>query len=142
MGDRRHTGYTVLELVIVVTIASVLMAMAIPPVTLALDRISVEAAAGDIGSLLATARSLAIAGHSSVAVDVDSTAGVIRVRRGTELLVARNIGEAHGVRLSKTRDSLSYDWRGLGRGAANLSIVVRRRAAAETVFVSRLGRVR
>jgi hypothetical protein len=30
----------------------------------------------------------------------------------------------------------------LGRGAANLSVIIRRRAAAETVVVSRLGRVR
>jgi hypothetical protein len=58
------------------------------------------------------------------------------------MLHSRAIGFAHGVRLGGTRDSLTYDPRGLGRGAANLSIVVRRGTIAETVFVSRLGRVR
>lgn len=135
-------GYTVLELVIVITISGLLLAIAVPRATLALDRISVRSAAGDVVATLSTARSLALAGHASVAVHVDSAAGALRVQRGSEPLFSRGIGHAHGVRIASTRDSLTYDSRGLGRGAANLSIVVRRRSAAETVFVSRLGRVR
>lgn len=141
MLDDAH-GYTVLELVIVVTITGLLLAIAVPRTQLALDRIAVRAAAGDVIATLNAARSLALAGHSAVAVHVDSATGSVRVRRGSEQLLARGIGHAHGVRVGSSRDSLTYDGRGLGRGAANLSIVVRRRAAAETVFVSRLGRVR
>jgi hypothetical protein len=37
---------------------------------------------------------------------------------------------------------MSYAPTGMGYGAANLSVVVRRNAAVETVYVSRLGRVR
>lgn len=135
-------GYTVLELVIVLSIVAVVMAIAFPRGQLMLDRLSVHAAAGDVAATLHSARALAIAGHSAVAVDVDATSGNLRVRRGEELLYSRNIGGAHGVQLQHTRDSLTYGSRGLGRGAANLSIIVRRRAAVETVFVSRLGRVR
>jgi Tfp pilus assembly protein FimT len=135
-------GYTVLELVIVVTIAAVVLAIAIPRGRLALDRIAVHSAASDVTATLNMARTLAIAGHAAVAVDVDSASGVMRVRRGVEILLSRNVSSAHGIQLERTRDSLTYDPRGLGRGAANLSIVIRRGAAAETVFVSRLGRVR
>jgi hypothetical protein len=85
---------------------------------------------------------LAMAGGLPVAVDVDSTAGTLRVRRGEERILIRAVGPAHGIRLGKTRDSLTYDPRGFGRGAANLSVLVRRGASVETVFVSRLGRVR
>ncbi len=131
-----------LELVIVALIAAVLLAIAIPRGRLALDRLSVHAAAGDVHSTLNLARTLALAGHAPVAVDIDSTTGVLRVRRGIEVLLSRDIGQAHGVRVSRTRDSLTYDSHGLGRGAANLSILVRRRQAVETVFVSRFGRVR
>jgi hypothetical protein len=46
------------------------------------------------------------------------------------------------VELRATRDSLAYDPYGMGRGASNLSIVIRKGAAVETVFVSRLGRIR
>jgi hypothetical protein len=125
----------------VLTIVGTLMAIAIPHGMKMLDRISVHAAAGDLAMTLASAREFAIASHSSVAVDFTSQLGV-RVRRGSEVLFSRNIASAHGVQLSQTRDSMSYGPLGLGHGAANLSIVVRRRAAVETVFVSRLGRVR
>jgi len=135
-------GYTILELVIVVTISAIVLSIAIPPCQRMLDRASVHAAAGDVGAMLSTARAIALAGHASVGVDIDSTSGIVRVRRGSEILVARNIGQAHGVQVGRTRDSLTYDPRGLGRGAANLSIMLRRRTAVETVFVSRLGRVR
>ena len=135
-------GYTILELVIVVTMSAIVLSIAIPPCQRMLDRASVQAAAGDVAAMLSTARGIALAGHASVAVDIDSTSGVVRVRRGSEILVARNIGQAHGVQVERTRDSLTYDPRGLGRGAANLSIMLRRRTAVETVFVSRLGRVR
>jgi hypothetical protein len=107
-----------------------------------LDRVSVEAATSDVGSVLASARALALAGGSAVAVEVDTLAGVLRVRRGTEVLQSRNIAAIHGVSLRSTRDSLSYDSHGLGHGAANLSIILRRGSAADTVFVSRFGRVR
>jgi len=135
-------GYTILELVIVITISAIVLAIAIPPCRRMLDQISVHAAAGDVAAMLSSARTIALAGHAAVAVDIDSISGILRVRRGPETLVARNIGQAHGVQVGRTRDSLTYDPRGLGRGAANLSIVLRRRVAAETVFVSRLGRVR
>jgi prepilin-type N-terminal cleavage/methylation domain-containing protein len=142
MRNLGRAGYTLLELLLVLMIAGLVMAIAIPRGLRLLDRMAVQSAAGDVQATLSLARSLALAGGASVAVDVDSTSGILRVRRGAEILLTRGIGHAHGVQLDRTRDSLTYDPRGLGRGAANLSLVVRRRAAAETVFVSRLGRVR
>jgi prepilin-type N-terminal cleavage/methylation domain-containing protein len=135
-------GYTVLELLIVMMITGIVLSISIPRGRLMLDRLSVHAAASDVMSVLNTARTLARAGRSPVAVDIDSANGVLRVRRGTDVLLARDVGQAHGVSVGRTRDSLTYDPRGLGRGAANLSVIIRRRAAAETVVVSRLGRVR
>lgn len=142
-GFRRIApGYTVAELLVVLSIVGVMMAIAIPRAALVLDRVTVNAAVADVQAALALARSLALAGGGSVAIHVDSTTGVVSVRRGSEALLARGVGQAHGVRLRPTRDSLAYDPRGLGLGAANLSIVIWRGAAAETVFISRLGRVR
>ncbi len=135
-------AYSILELVVVMGITAVVMAIALPRGQRVLDRIAVHAAASDVQALLASARMLALAGHAAVAVDVDSASGVLRVRRGSDMLLSRNVGLAHGVIIGRTRDSLTYDGRGLGRGAANLSVIVSRRTAAETVFVSRFGRVR
>ena len=135
-------GYSVLEPLIVVLLTGLLLAVAVPRTVSMLDRLSVQAAAGDVAATLGTARTLAIAGRAAVAIDVDSTSGVLRVRRGGEMLFSRDIGAAHQVRVRTNRDSLAYGPLGLGLGAANLSIVVYRRAAVETVFVSRLGRIR
>ena len=142
MHDFERAGYTVVELLLVVMIAGIVMAIAVPRGLSMLDRIAVHSAAGDVHATLSLARSLARSGNAAVAIDVDSASGILRVRRGVEILMSRNIGHAHGVRLDRTRDSLTYDARGLGRGAANLSVIIRRRSASETVFVSRLGRVR
>lgn len=135
-------GFTVPELLIVLTIVGVVMAIAVPSAKGGLDRVSVRSAASDIRATLGYARMLAMSGGIPVAVEVDSIVGTLRVRRGDERILMRGIGQAHGVRLGKTRDSLTYDPRGFGRGAANLSIHVRRGTSVETVFVSRLGRVR
>lgn len=140
--NSRPWGYTLAELLMVVSIAGVMLAIAVPRAVRLLDRIAVSAAASDVHATLAFARSLALAGGSSVAVDIDSSTGTLRIRRAVDSLLSRNVGQAHGVRVSSTRDSLAYDSRGLGRGAANLSVIIRRGAAVETVFVSRLGRVR
>jgi prepilin-type N-terminal cleavage/methylation domain-containing protein len=139
---RRRPGFTLLELVIVVTLSGILLAIAVPRTRAVLDGIAVRSAAGDVVATLSYARAIALAGDGLVAVRVDSASGVVEVRRGSELLHSRGIGQAHGVRFAATRDSLTYDPRGLGRGAANLSVVIRRGSAAETVYVSRLGRVR
>lgn len=148
MGPSPHvlrvsrSGYSVLELLIVVTIAGLVLAVVLPRGQLMLDRLSVHAAAGDVAATLGAARTLALAGQAAVAIDVDSGSGVLRVRRGAEILFSRDVGHAHQVHLRASRESLAYSPRGLGRGAANLSIIIYRRAAVETVFVSRLGRVR
>jgi prepilin-type N-terminal cleavage/methylation domain-containing protein len=143
--DARHrslVGFTLPEMLIVLTIVGLVMAIAIPNAKAGLDRLSARAAASDVRATLNYARMLAMAGGIAVAVDIDSVAGTLRVRRGNERILMRGVGQAHGVRVGKTRDSLAYDPRGLGRGAANLSILLRRGVSVETVFVSRLGRVR
>lgn len=142
MSWSHRSGYTVLELVIVLTITSLVLAIALPRGRLMVDQVAVQSAASDLLATLDLARALAIAGNAAVAVDVDSSTGMVRVRRGNLVFLSRSVGEAHGVKLVATRDSLAYSGRGFGRGAANMSIAIRRGAAADTVFVSRLGRAR
>ena len=135
-------GHSVAELLVVLIVAAAMLAVVIPRASAMLDRVAVQAAVGDVAATLGGARNLAIAARAGVAIDLDSLSGVLRVRRGSEMLFSRNVGHAHGVRLRATRDSIAFGPRGLGRGAANVSIVVMRGVVAETVFVSRLGRVR
>jgi hypothetical protein len=75
-------------------------------------------------------------------VEIDTAHRVINVLAGQDTLRKREIGRVHDVRLSATRVRMSYAATGMGYGAANLSVVVRRNDSVDTVFVSRLGRVR
>ena len=75
-------------------------------------------------------------------VVVDEALSVVRVEADTQTLHRRDLSALHHVTLRATRDTVTYAPTGLGWGLANTTIVVARGARAESVTVSRLGRVR
>ena len=133
---------TLLELVVVVAIVGVLCAIGVPSLLRHLDRTRVRHAADEIAATLSLARATAIARERRVTTVFDSTRASLLVILGTDTLVARDLRAAYGVGLRSNRDSAVYGPGGLGVGAANQTIVIRRRDAADTVVISRLGRVR
>lgn len=137
-----RAGVTMIELLVVLLVIGTMLALAIQPMARAFDRTAVRGAMSEMGSIFAAAREEAIESRGAVVVRVDSALGTLRVTAGFANVLERHLGEIYGVRLSATRDSMAYDSRGLGLGASNLSIVVRRGRDADTLFLSRLGRVR
>ena len=133
---------TIVELAIVLCVFSILSAIAIPRVAGLLDRIHVNGAAQEIESLFSAARHLAIARSAPATVEIDTARRLIRISVGGDTVRVRDLAGTHDVRLSASRVKMSYSPTGFGYGAANLSVVVRRKSAVDTVFVSRLGRVR
>ena len=119
-----------------------LTAIAVPQAAKLLDRIRVRGAVTDIESVFSAARHLAITRSTQSTVEVDTSARTLYVSVGADTVRRRDVGSEHGVRISASRVRMSYSATGLGYGAANLSVVVRRNAAVDTVFVSRLGRIR
>lgn len=135
-------GLTLLELAVVIAIIALTAAIGTPALLRRLDRSRVRHAVSEIVSALAMARTTAVAQATHVAVLFDSVRSTVVVVAGSDTLVLRSLGEIHGIELHSNRDSTVYGPMGLGYGAANQSIVVRRGAAADTVVISRLGRVR
>jgi len=129
-------------MLVVLVIAGILLGLAAVRLTEATDEAAVRAAAGDIAAAMSTARGVAIYRRAAVAVAIDTLAAALFVREDTSLLLKRDLRSSYSVSITASRDSTAFDARGLGVGAANLSVVVRRRNAIDTVFVSRLGRVR
>ncbi len=135
-------AFTLIELAVALCILSILSAIAIPRAGRLLDGIHVRGSVIEIESIFSAARHIAIARGAQTTVEVDTAARSIYVTLGGATLRAAQIGEDHDVRLSTTRARMAYSATGMGYGAANLSVVVRRNSVADTVFVSRLGRLR
>lgn len=138
----RRNGFTLAELLVVLLVLGVLLTIAISRIGAAADRAAVRSATADAASVFQSARNAAIYRRAPVAVLIDTLRGSLLSRADTELLLGRELWQGYRVRLTATRDSMAFDARGLGIGAANLSLVVQRGRYADTLFVSRLGRLR
>ena len=135
-------GFSLIELVLVMTLAGMVCLTVVQALTLQLDRMAVRNAIAEAAGALARARDEALARRAVVRVRIDTGQRTLIVRSGNEHIARHAFGHAHGVTLTTTRDSIAFDVRGLGHGAANLTLVARRGRAADTLVVSRLGRVR
>jgi prepilin-type N-terminal cleavage/methylation domain-containing protein len=137
-----RSAFTLIELAVTLCILSILSAIAVPFAGRVLDGIYVHGAVIEIESLFSTARHLAIARAAQTTVEIDTAARVVRISAEGDTLREADVGAEHHVVLSANRARMVYSASGFGYGAANLSVVVRRNSAVDTVFVSRLGRLR
>jgi len=135
-------GFTIIEVTIVLTVAAALFAIALPRAAGFVDAIEVRGAVTEIESMFSLARHVAIARGAQSTVDIDVGNRTLSIRVGAEPIETREVGAAHGVDITSNRSSITYSPIGVGYGAANFTMVVSRNRAADTVVVSRLGRVR
>jgi len=129
-------GFTLLELVVTCALIGLFASVALPRTGGALDRLRVTQAAEAVAATAAIARS------TYLRVIVDEATASMRVEGDRDTLLVRSVGADHRVTLRATRDTITYAPSGLGYGLANTTIVVASGARAETVTVSRLGRLR
>jgi prepilin-type N-terminal cleavage/methylation domain-containing protein len=137
-----RNAFTMIELTITLCILSVLSAIAMPWAGKLLDRVRVRGAVVEIESVFGSARHIAIARSAQTVVDIDTVAKSITVSIGSDTVRTARLAADHDVRIGATRARMSYSPTGMGYGASNLSVFVQRNAAVDTVFVSRLGRLR
>jgi Tfp pilus assembly protein FimT len=137
-----RTGTTLIEIGVTVGILGLMAGITFPRFGTYRDRIAVDAAATSTLSLLATARHAALRRATLTAVHLDTTGAIILLVAGPDTLERRSLRDVHGVTMTTSRDSIAFAPSGLGYGAANTQIILRRGAAADTISVSRLGRAR
>jgi prepilin-type N-terminal cleavage/methylation domain-containing protein len=135
-------GFTIIEFVIVMTIAGLLSAITISRAGGFIDRIEVHGATMEVESMFSRARHTAIARAISTTLDIDPVRGTLSIRGSAEVLSSRDLRAAHGVDIDTNRTSITYSPIGVGYGAANFTMILSRGRAADTIYVSRLGRVR
>lgn len=135
-------GTTIIELALSISVISILSAIAYPRVGRLLDGIHVRGTASEIHWLFSAARQHAIIRSERVTVQLDTARGVISLLAGSDTLRARHLADAHGITLSANRPSFTFSPIGIGYGAGNMTVIIRRNARVDSVFISRLGRVR
>ena len=139
---RNRNGFTLIELTLVLLILALTSLIGLREMSVYLDHIATRDAVQLAASTVARARDEAVALHTPVSVRIDTTGAAVELRSRLGLITRARLGDIHGVRLSTTRDSIAFDVRGLGYGAANTTLVAKRGRSADTLVVSRLGRVR
>jgi prepilin-type N-terminal cleavage/methylation domain-containing protein len=137
-----RTGFTLLEQLVVLVVMAILLTITGAGTLSALDRSAVRNARMQLIATLGAARSSAQSRAERVSVAMDSSTGLVRVLAGADTVLIRSLRAELGVAFTASRDTVTYGASGRGYGATNSTIVLRRGAAAETVFVARLGRAR
>lgn len=135
-------GTTIIELALSLAIVSILSVIAYPRIGRLMDGIHVRGTVTEIHSLFTAARHHAITRSERITVQIDTARGSIAVLAGTDTIRARGFSDTHGVTLAANRASFTYSPIGIGYGAGNMTVVIRRNARVDSVFISRLGRVR
>src|SRR4051812_47914901 len=124
-------GTTLPELLLVLTIVAILGTIATVRAAMFRDRISVRAATAEAISTFALARRWSLSRASRTAIEIDTGTASLTVLSYADTIALRRLGSSHGVTLFASRDSMAYAPNGLGYGASNLTIVLRRGTAAE-----------
>lgn len=142
-ADRgRRGGHTLIELAMALAIMAILLGIAAPRLGTLRDRASVRSAATELMAILSSARRAAMLRSTGAMVVIDEGRSTASVIVGADTILAHDAGSELGVTITATRDTVLYGPSGRGWGASNTSIIVARGRWADTIFVSRLGRVR
>ena len=139
---RTRSGTTIVEQLVILAVTGVLATIAFRSIGSALDSFAVHGATREVRDVFAAAREYAVASGVRTAVQIEPLLARVSAFAGNDTVVVRPLAQLHQVALLSSRDSMAYSPSGLGYGAANLRVIITRRSAAETVNVSRLGRVR
>jgi type IV fimbrial biogenesis protein FimT len=133
---------TLPELVLVLALVGILLGIAVPQLSSAMDRIEVHAAATRLVAAHNRARMMAVTQGQVVVLSVDPHAIILRRQGETAPLWSEPGPEASGVELAGSGAKFTFSPEGLTLGLSNASLRLARGSATRTVIVSRLGRVR
>ncbi|HEU5208212.1 MAG TPA: prepilin-type N-terminal cleavage/methylation domain-containing protein [Longimicrobiales bacterium] len=144
-SSSRHSGYTLVELLAVLTVLGILLAIATPAVRRTIDRHAVIAARNAVAMELARARLLARA-HGGAVLVLDAVAGAVSIRSsdGDTLASPAQVLAVYDARIDlggADSAAVTYDRLGIGRMASRTVRLVRHDADAR-LTISSYGRVR
>ena len=135
-------GLTLAEVLVVCTFTALVAAIGVPRARYVLDGLRLRQAVHEVAGALTLARAAAIRRGDFTRLLVDEPGGTIRVAGLHDTLLTRELARMHRVTLRASRDTITFAPSGMGYGISNSTIVLSIGARADTVVVSRLGRMR
>lgn len=140
----RHGGYTLFELILVLTLLAILLAVAVPRAGRWRDGLAVRSAREDVAAALAWTR-LAAAARGGAALHLDPVDDAIWTSYGDGSTTPRvSLAGRYGVALDPGASgaiAVRYDLLGIGR-VASRTVRITRGSAVAGVTVSAYGRFR
>ncbi len=137
-------GFTLLELIVVVAIAALLLVSWIPRAARLMDWLATERAVRDVTTALAVGRNGAVMQSTRARILIDTD--TLRIDRwgaqGWEPWWRTPGPASYGVSLAVSNPVVTFGPTGMGWGVSNTTIVLRRGSQAETITLSRVGRVK
>jgi len=128
---------------VVLAIVGVLSALAVPRAAGWLDRLAVRRAADEVASFYQAARLAAIFRSQRVRLELRPDSLRAALEGPADSVFLHWPGPTrHGVSLTASRAIIRIESNGLGFGAANTKLVLRKGMAAESLTTSRLGRLK
>jgi prepilin-type N-terminal cleavage/methylation domain-containing protein len=137
-------GFSLVELVIVLLIVVLLAAVGVPRLGPFLDRIAADHAAREVTTALAIARhgAVLVGTRTRLTIAADSLR-IDRLEPGGWTRWKQWPGPTDlGVDLAVSNPVVVFGPSGMGWGASNTAVVLRRGSQVETITVSRVGRVK
>jgi Tfp pilus assembly protein FimT len=133
---------TAIEVAITLSVIAIMLGVVVPSAVRFRDGLAVRNASAEAVAAFAVARQSAIVRGARADLAIDDPPGNISVWVAGKSIMRRDLEATYGITLTTTRDSTAYSPLGLGHGLANLRMVIEKGRVAETIFVSREGRVR
>jgi len=135
-------GFSLIELMLVLAVASLLFGIALPRLSGALDHIEVESQANHLVAAHRRARIMAVTRGQVLVLTVDSSNLVIRPRGQASALWSEDGPAAARVTLEGPARQFTFSPEGLTLGLSNATLRLSRGSVSLTIVISRLGRVR
>ncbi len=136
-------GVTLAELFTVLTLIGLILGIALPPLAHTLDRIAVDEAIDRYAALHETTRQLAIVRADLARIEIDTAQRTAALSvRGVPMwdtIDVRTLGDAE---IATSQPAVTFSPIGYGWGLSNTTIIARRGGVAETVTISRTGRLK